>query len=78
MSRHINIFCDVAGCSDDASNWIEDDTKENKTFYLCSDHMTELCNEDEEIKILNTEDGTIYTKEVAVYSCNDKCDECNG
>jgi hypothetical protein len=89
MSAHIPQTCDIAGCEQEATYWI--DTSEGfaenmlgngskDTFYLCLDHQYELNGKEEHEGFyvhLRTDTGEIWQREIGKYSCSDNCDECN-
>jgi hypothetical protein len=82
-SKHFPAYCDIEGCGEEASRWIDvsgiekaTDIKDN-TFYLCPEHAEILSPEDSMVHILNLDTKSITTLELAVYSCSDDCEVCN-
>lgn len=75
MAKHTPEYCNVRDCKEEAEKWIGIDIK---TFYLCAGHCEVLQDEAGDfIQILNPISGRITEHEIAEYSCNEECEECN-
>ncbi len=77
--------CDVKGCVWEAKSFIclpDKDTphvtfqKPNDTFYMCSDHASDMTNEDSMFPLITTQHAVIMC-ETGVYECHEGCEICN-
>lgn len=66
--NHTPVYCQIARCKNEATRWIEDDTKPNGTFYFCLEHKKTAKAEEE---------GELNGFETAVYQCHDDCLVCD-
>ena len=90
--KHIPKWCDVIGCTQEATYWI--DTGEgfvesllakstkapsaNQTFYLCIDHQYMLMNQETGMYThLRVDTGEVHELEIGSYSCSPDCHDCN-
>jgi hypothetical protein len=86
--EHVPAYCSISHCQDEASYWI--DTSNGfteallpsltvpETFYLCSNHMTLIVNdEDGNYHHLRIDTGEVEVVEIAGYSCHEECEVCH-
>ena len=85
MTRHKSIKCQIKGCKQNATRWFETkklsgdfDMKSHDTFYLCTEHASQLSPTDEVVLFLNPETGKLRQIELAIYECQPDCSVCNG
>ena len=72
MTDHVPVPCSVPRCQNEASFWIGD-IAERGTFYPCDMHNVETEGFYQHIET----DGSITSREVAVYGCSETCTVCN-
>jgi hypothetical protein len=83
--EHTPAYCMVKDCKLEADYWL--DTSEGfaegllaeaapSTFYLCADHMTQVCDEDSTYQHLRIDTGDIFSIEAAKYACDPQCEVC--
>jgi len=77
MLNHYPQYCELRNCTSEATNWIECEVSEDKTFYLCQEHAETLGGEDGVYAELDPLNNTIKFIEIAVYSCSEQCEVCN-
>ncbi len=84
--KHVPKFCMVADCKVEASYWIDSEgfvealmsEPAPETFYLCSDHMTKVVNDETgNYHHLRIDTGEIFEMEIAGYACDPECEICN-
>lgn len=76
--EHVPEYCNVKDsgvvCKQEASHWVG---VEPDTFYICSDHIATMTNDNFEVPLVDTSSHEVDYLEVAGYSCDAKCDVCN-
>jgi hypothetical protein len=89
MTKHVPKHCDITGCQEEASYWI--DTAEGfienllktqqavDTFYLCVSHQSGLMSHGDNDGFyvhLRIDTGEITEHEIAKYACHPECEAC--
>lgn len=84
--QHTSKQCSVNQCGEDATYWIgaQEGFVENlfnldvpHTFYLCTDHMSQVSNHDADAyEHIRIDTGEIFQMTIGRYSCQTGCEEC--
>jgi hypothetical protein len=77
--KHVRKDCEVKGCDQEASYWLDTEGTIRDSFYLCVDHQFELDEKENHAgyhMALNFITGELYEMVIGKYSCDPACEVC--